>query len=101
MLKVRGSADKPMRWDTLGDVIADMSGEKVLALVSIENNVVQMLTTGLNFGPRHAIVPKKKRPRLTSTNDAKVPAMFGNEPTKALAMPVVIDEYSQKYGNAT
>lgn len=90
-LKVRDGADKTMQWDTLGIVVINISRENVLALFWIGNGAVQMLTTGENDGLEHTAVKKRKWPRQTSTNGAKVRQVFGNESTKALEIPVVID----------
>ena len=40
----------------------------------------------------------RRRPRLTSTNGAKICSVFGNSPTKQLPIPNIIDDYNHFMG---
>jgi hypothetical protein len=95
ILKVRGGADKKMDWDTLGSVVVD----GVNCVVWVDNAAVLMLTTIHNVGPDHTVTRLRRRPRTTSTNGSTVRRVFGDNATKKLNIPQVIDDYNHFMGS--
>ncbi|RHZ72562.1 hypothetical protein Glove_242g165 [Diversispora epigaea] len=86
---------KKVNWDTLSGVV----NNNVLAVLWMDNGPVTMLTTIHEInGSENRIERIRRRPRETSTNAAKVHAIFGNASKKALPIPCIIDNYNHFMG---
>lgn len=89
-----------MDWDTiqsstLGAVVVDGAN----CVVWVDNAAVLMLSTLHSLeGWRGALVRVRRRPRVASSNGATVRRVFGDNGTKALAIPTVIDNYNHFMG---
>ena len=94
-LKVRGREHKHLEWDTIGSVVVD----KVNCVAWVDNNAVLMLTTIHQVGNDHTVKRLRRRPRETSTNGRKVREVFGENATKVLPIPVLIDDYNRYMGS--
>lgn len=57
-----------------------------------------MLTTIHVVSSENTVVRERKRPRLTSTNGRQVRAVFGDNPTKQLAISQIVDDYNFRMG---
>lgn len=87
--------DKKLEWDTLSGVVVN----DVLAILWMDNGPVTMLSTIHQInGNENRIERMRRRPRETSTNAAKVRAVFGNASKKSLPIPIVIDDYNHFMG---
>ncbi|CAG8660293.1 6911_t:CDS:2, partial [Paraglomus brasilianum] len=77
------------------DVRSGVTINGVLAIFWQDNGPVTMLSTihGL-IGEEWEVERERRRPRETSTNAAKVRAVFGSESKKKLLIPKVIDDYN-------
>ena len=70
--------------------------EGVLCFAWQDNNTVLGITTA--YSPDDLVVRTRKKPAETSTNAAIVSPVFGDEYTKDLAIPRLIDEYNHHMG---
>jgi Transposase IS4 len=87
--------DKKLDWDTLSGVVVD----NVLAILWMDNGPVTMLSTIHQIDEDENRIERiRRRPRETSTNAAKVRAVFGNSSKKSLPIPIVIDDYNHFMG---
>lgn len=87
--------DKKLDWDTLSGVVV----EDVLAILWMDNGPVTMLSTIHQInGNENRIKRIQRQSRETSTNAAKVRAIFGNSSKKSLPIPIVIDDYNHFMG---
>ena len=95
-LAIRGEKGVKLDWNTLGAAVCEDG--LVLALTWVDNGPVQMITTIHNVGQEHTIERVRKRPRLSSTNGARVRQVFGACPTKKFKIPKVVDDYNYNMG---
>jgi len=92
-LKEQGKArDKALEWGAMRAEVV----EKVLCFAWQDNNTVLGMTSG--YRPGDLVVRSRKRPAETSTNAAIVRPVFGEEYTKDLAIPRLIDDYNHHMG---
>jgi hypothetical protein len=92
-LKEQGkSRGKAMEWGAMRAEVV----EGVLCFAWQDNNTVLGITTA--YSPDDLVVRTRKRPAETSTNAAIVRPVFGDEYTKDLAIPKLIDEYNHHMG---
>ena len=93
---LRGKQNLCLNWNELGSVTYEDG--KVLALIWIDNAPVQMLTSVHKVSHGHTIDKLRRKPRLTSTNGARVREVFGNSPRKLLPIPTVVNDYNKHMG---
>jgi Transposase IS4 len=92
-LKEQGrSRGKAMEWGAMRAEVV----EGVLCFAWQDNNTMLGITTA--YSPDDLVVRTRKRPAETSTNAAIVRPVFGDEYTKDLAIPRLIDEYNHHMG---
>ncbi|RFU29044.1 hypothetical protein B7463_g7284, partial [Scytalidium lignicola] len=82
---------KELQWNTLLAKVVD----NTLCLAWQDNNIVLALTNIHTVDTTETFRDKvRRRPAKTSTSAWQARAPFGNQPTKELAIPVVIDDYN-------
>ncbi|GBB97601.1 hypothetical protein RclHR1_03010004 [Rhizophagus clarus] len=88
--------NKKLDWDTLSGVVVN----NILAILWMDNGPVTMLSTIHQIDNKNEnwIERVRRRPRETSTNAAKVRAIFGTLSKKTLPIPVIIDDYNHFMG---
>jgi Transposase IS4 len=92
-LKEQGkSRGKAMEWRAMRAEVV----EGVLCFAWQDNNTVLGMTTA--YSPDDLVIRTRKRPAQTSTNAAIVRPVFGDEYTKDLAIPNLIDAYNHHMG---
>ncbi|RFU23937.1 hypothetical protein B7463_g12401, partial [Scytalidium lignicola] len=86
---------KELQWNTLLTKVID----NTLCLAWQDNNIVLALTNIHTVDTTETFRDKvRRRPTKTSTSAWQARAPFGNQPTKELAIPVVIDDYNHYIG---
>ncbi|RFU24234.1 hypothetical protein B7463_g12098, partial [Scytalidium lignicola] len=86
---------KELQWNTLLAKVVD----NTLCLAWQDNNIVLALTNIHTVDTTETFRDKvRRRPAKTSTSARQARAPFGNQPTKELAIPVVIDDYNHYIG---
>lgn len=92
-LKEQGKAKgKALEWGAMRAEVV----EEVLCFAWQDNNTVLGMTSA--YRPDDQVVRTRKRPAETSTNAAIVRPVFGDEYTKDLAIPRLIDDYNHHMG---
>lgn len=98
----RNSIDRSARtfvenapWGTIATYATAPEG--VLHVAWVDNGIVALMTT--HHQGAETTMRNRRRPRKTSTNAARVRAVFGEEPRKQLPIPLIIDEYNAHMGS--
>ncbi|CAG8836381.1 19831_t:CDS:1, partial [Cetraspora pellucida] len=89
--KLKVDRNIKLNWDVRSGVIIN----KVIAVFWQDNGPVTMLTMIYRLvDDEWKIIHERRQPRETSTNAAKVHAVFGSESKKFLKIPKIIDDYN-------
>lgn len=97
-LALRGKPITLYNWNEIGSIQCE--NKNVFAVAWIDNAPVQMMTTVHRVSAENTIERRRKRPRMTLTNDARVREVFGNDATKLLPIPCDVDDYNYHKGGA-
>jgi hypothetical protein len=92
---------KLQQWNTLHAATASIASdnESVLCIAWQDNNVVTALSTVHTVHkPTDWICRLRKRPAKTSTSARTAREPFGDQPTKELPIPRIIDDYNYNMG---
>ncbi|KAL1953145.1 hypothetical protein VTO42DRAFT_3545 [Malbranchea cinnamomea] len=92
LLELKNNHSKALPWGSLYAKVED----DILCLAWQDNNIVLGLST--LHSPTAFIAQKRKRPAKTSTNEALVRRVFGDEVIKELDIPAFINDYNHYMG---